>query len=235
MRETILFIAGFGDGADMFASLADTVLAKEHDLVFLDLPGFAGAAPLPSTSLDSLSEYVYQIAREKKARMVVAHSVASIIATLAALREPRKIDVIFSMEGNLTAEDAYFSGAAADYPDPNLFKTVFLEKLEEMGQQDPIIRRYRELVAKADPEAMWQLGCDARRFSDSHHPGTMLQSAAEVYYLYNPANCPDASMTWLQQQTMTRILLDDASHWPSVDHPQLLSEKIIEVLRNRAK
>ncbi len=43
---TILLVAGFGDGAEMFERLADTPLADRFRLVSINLPGFAGTPRL---------------------------------------------------------------------------------------------------------------------------------------------------------------------------------------------
>ena len=56
-------------------------------------------------------------------------------------------------------------------------------------------------------------------------------AAASVVYFYNPSNCPDSTLQWLDQSPMPRIRLDTASHWPSVDQPQTLADRIAEALR----
>ncbi len=232
VATTIILIAGFGDGAGMYSGLLETELASRYRLVPLDLPGFAGTSPLVGgTTLAALAEYVDEVARRENATVVIAHSVASIIASLAAGRDGSSVSTIISLEGNLTAEDAYFSGSAADYPDPATFRQAFLKRLEDMAMSQPIVGRYREIVATADPQALWELGCDARRFSEENVPGDVLRASAEVCYLYNPDNCPESSLNWLRRSDVRGIRLDGASHWPSVDCPDLVSEKIIEALQ----
>jgi pimeloyl-ACP methyl ester carboxylesterase len=230
-RPTVLFIAGFGDNASMFAGLHETALADAYCLTPLDLPGFgAPALDMETTSLQSLAEFVARKAKETGAEIIVAHSVASIIASLAARETDCPITTILSLEGNITAEDAYFSGIAADYDDPYAFRTAFLGRLAEMAESAPIITRYHMSVSAADPVALWQLGKDARRFSTEKVPGEILASAAKVTYLYNPDNCPESTLEWLRQYPMERIVLANATHWASVDQPKLLAEKILTAL-----
>ena len=107
---------------------------------------------------------------------------------------------------------------------------AFLERLDEMAVNEPIIARYRESVSQADPLALWQLGTDARRFSSEHVPGDVLAEAAHVTYLYNPRNCPEATLCWLDANPMDRIVLENATHWASVDQPATLADKIAEAL-----
>ena len=233
-KPTLIFLAGFGDGGAMFAPLQDTPLAQRFRLLPLDLPGFAGAPALPGqTSLEALAEVVHEVAVREDACTLVAHSVASIIASLAARRAESPVKTIVSLEGNLTAEDAYFSGTAADYDDAETFKTTFLARLDEMAETQPVVRRYAETVRHADPRALWELGCDARRFSETHIPGEVLRRAADAIYFYNPDNCAPASLAWLARSAMKAVVLEGASHWPSVDQPELLAQKILEALGPR--
>ncbi len=230
-KPVLILLAGFGDGGEMFAALQDTALAQHYRLLPLDLPGFAGAPTLPGpTTLEALAEVVHETAVREGARVLVAHSVASIIASLAAAKSDSPVETIVSLEGNLTAEDAYFSGTAADYDDAEAFKAAFLARLEEMAETQPVIRRYAETVRQADPRALWELGCDARRFSETQVPGEVLRRAAEAIYLYNPDNCATASLDWLARSGMKAAILEGASHWPSVDQPKALAQTMIDVL-----
>ena len=228
---TILFVPSFGDGAELYASMHQTVLWFRYRLLAVDLPGFAGTKPLNGpTTVEALADVVHGMASDAGARIVVAHSAGSIIASLAARRPGSPIDTIIALEGNLTADDAYLSGTAADHETPAAFRQAFLSRLDEMARTQPIVRRYRKIVSKADPQALWELGCDVRRFSDAQMPGEVLRDTATVWYLYNPANCPPATLDWLRRNPLQTIRLDGASHWPSVAEPDMLAQRILEAL-----
>lgn len=221
-RTGILMIAGFGDNASMFEGLSGTELAQEYTLIPYDLPGF-GAAPLAGeTTIDALADALASKARRTGAKIVLAHSVASIIAS-KALGKDSPLEMILSVEGNITADDSYFSGTAANYADPQSFRAAFLTRLAEKAQRSPIFARYHDEVAKADARALWQLGRDARRFSETQHPGEVLVASGKVSYLYDDPNCPQSTLDWLQLHDIDTRRLSGASHWPSVDAPDLLS------------
>lgn len=226
----ILMIAGFGDNASMFEPLLSTELARRYELVPLDLPGF-GAPPLCGVAtLSALGDWVRQQAQDRNATAVMAHSVASIIASMAAIAPESQIERIISLEGNLAAEDAYFSGRAAEFDDPQSFRDWFLPRLASKAENDPILARYVQAVELADPKALWELGCDAHRFSETEHPGEWLERSAKVTYVVNRANCADASMKWLDQSGLDVIELPNASHWPTVDQPDQLAERLMSKL-----
>ena len=230
MKQKIVCVAGFGDDGSMFEALQNTSLALEYTIVPYCLPGF-GAPPLNEVvTLERLAQALVRYCSSENARIVVAHSVSSIIATLAARQAFSSIDVILSLEGNLTPEDAYFSGTASNYDDPFAFRTAFLDRLNQMATVQPIVARYQSVVATADPQSLWELGNEAFRFSQDHVPGDELVRAAKAVYLYNPGNLPAPSIAWLSENELPGIILEDASHWPSVDQPDLLSAKLLEAI-----
>ncbi|MEM9837690.1 MAG: alpha/beta fold hydrolase [Pseudomonadota bacterium] len=227
----VLCIAGFGDDSSMFDGLARANLPSQIDFIAIDLPGF-GAPPLTGepTTLAAVAKFVDDACRKHRTQIILAHSVASIIASVAARREGSPIELILSLEGNLTPEDAYFSGKAAQYDTPTEFRDAFLPKLAKKGEDDPIIDRYRRVVERADPTALWQLGRDAHRFSQEHEPGVHLMQSTRTVYLYNPDNLPAVSLQWLENNPIARLELTGVSHWPSVDNPDLLATTIHSAL-----
>lgn len=230
MKQKVVCVAGFGDNGSMFSPLLSTELAEEYTILPYNLPGF-GALPLNErTTLATLAASLSRFCSSVNATVVVAHSVSSIIATLAAQEASSTIERILSLEGNLTSEDAYFSGTASNYNDPISFRTAFLSRLERMVEEQPIIERYMSVVLTADPQALWELGNDAFLYSQRHVPGDELGRAAKVIYFYNPDNLPQASIKWLNESELPKVKLEGASHWPSIDKPNLLSEKLREAL-----
>ena len=231
----MICLAGFGDNASMFSPLVEECASGELEVLPINLPGF-GAPTLDGqiTSLDSLATHVNERAAALGANIVLAHSVASIIASLAAGKPGSPLGFVMSLEGNLTPEDAYFSGTAAEFPSANEFRPAFLSRLNDMAHEDAILSRYREAVLQADPQALWELGCAAHRFSTEHSPGALLQSLPRSAYLYNPDNVPTSSLGWLQSSSLKRYELPNASHWASIDQPKRLSEKIFVAIADAA-
>ena len=231
----MLFVPAFGDDRGAFEPLLETELTESHRLVLLDLPGFGGSRRLEgATTLESLADVVHEKSLEEQASTIVAHSLASITASLAARRDASPIDTIISLEGNLTAEDAYHSGTASGFDNAVDFHHAFLARLDALMVDEPAIKRYRTAVAMADSQALWELGCDAYRFSSTNSPGAVLTETEDVWYLYNPGNCPRPTLTWLAKNPMRRLLMTGASHWKSVEQPHELAAKILEALSSKS-
>lgn len=219
MKRTIICIAGFADNATMFDPVIDLNATDGLLIHPVNLPGF-GAPTSEETSILAFAKQIRDTAQELGARTILAHSVGSIIAAEAAHLSNGSIECIVSLEGNLTAEDAYFSGTAANYSDAASFRTAFVQRLTKLTTEDPIIKGYESRVAMADTQSMWRLGCDAKRYSDNHHPGERLQSAASVSYILNRSNCAEASLRWLDQSNLDVHELPGASHWPTIDRAE---------------
>ncbi len=84
-RPIILFLSGFGDGAGLFEPMHDTDLAQDYDLRPLSMHGFGAPRQAGETTLQTLADWVAKEAGSTGAEIVVAHSVASLVAALAAM------------------------------------------------------------------------------------------------------------------------------------------------------
>lgn len=228
----VLCLAGLGDDSTMFEPLLDTRLASTHRLVLVDLPGFGDEPPFVGTfaTISRLSQFVNRVAESEGTEIVLAHSIASVIASTAAASGNSVIATIISVEGNLTAADAYYTRLAADHEHPESFREALLSRLDETAETDPLIARYRSRVARADTHALWILANEAVAFCENIVPGEALMKAAEVHYLYNPANCAGSSLDWLEESGIPAVQLAGASHWPTIDAPGLVAAAVQRIL-----
>ena len=227
----LALVAGFGDHGGMFEALASTGLGARFALHAIDLPGTGNSEPLAETlTLDRAASVVVETVAEISANVIVGHSVGSIVASLVASEPSSDIETVLSLEGNLTAADAYFSGSAAGFDEPEVFHADLLAQLDERAENSPVVRRYRDQVERAEPRSIWELGCDTHRFSTAQSPGThLVTSAKTVVYIYNPANTPQDSLDWIKESDL-RTFEVNASHWSVVDQPVLLSDIMLDIL-----
>jgi pimeloyl-ACP methyl ester carboxylesterase len=221
--RTLLFLHGFAGCGLADLPLFDTSLAERYRLVVVDLAGF-GASPRQDDVLTIAqhAEAVATFARSLRAARpigLIAHSVGSMIAVEAAALLGALFGGLFSIEGNLTADAAYFSGRAADFDDPVLFKQRFLDDIWNLAQTREILRRYYAAAVLADPTAMWALGRDARRLSINDAPGRAYRCVRPSLYYWSPANTAETTSHWVAQSDLDQLQLANASHWPTVDQP----------------
>jgi pimeloyl-ACP methyl ester carboxylesterase len=229
----ILCLAGFGDDSSMFLPLKETELAQHFRLVLVDLPGFGDEPPFPNTfaTISNLAGAVTELAAREKISIVLAHSVASVIACFAARQVGSTIRTILSLEGNLTTADTYYTQLVEEYEHPEDFHAAFLDLLAGRAETDPLIARYHSQVARAHTHALWILGMEMVALSEQVAPGQLLQEPERVHYFYNPENCADLSLAWLKASGIPSTVLPGASHWPTMDAPKVTAEALLKVLR----
>ena len=119
-------LPGFADSGAAFSALHCTEFANSNRIITPDLPGF-GASPLNNHTctikayVATLLELISELTPNIKIGFI-GHSVGSIIAVEAASILGDRCIGVFSIEGNLTEEDAYFSGQAVNFEQPQEFK-----------------------------------------------------------------------------------------------------------------
>lgn len=224
------------NGAD-FLPVFHTQLAQDYRLVAVDLPGFGGSPRQPKYgSISDHGNVLAELAKEvcgSNKMGFVAHSLGSMVAVEAIRTLSDRSFGLFSIEGNLTAEDAYFSGKAADFTDAIAFKRFFLEHLWTMGNNQPIFRSYYANAMIADAEAMWRMGCDAGRLSVDSMPGITYRSiSAPSLYYWNVENVPPRTLDWIRNTGILNLKFEGASHWPMIDIPFETANAIGKFFKN---
>jgi len=155
---------------------------------------------------------------------LIAHSVGSPIAVAAAQGRPDRVHAILSIEGNLTAEDAYFSGRAAEYEDAEQFKSAFSNQIRAMATDNHALCRYADAIEMADAASMWRLGRDAARLGEGEAFGHayLNLSALDVrsQYLWGRHNTPRATAAFIDRHRLANREFRRSGHWKSVDAPE---------------
>jgi pimeloyl-ACP methyl ester carboxylesterase len=221
--RALLFLHAFADCGLTYVPLFDTRLGERYRLIAVDLAGF-GASPRQDDvlTIEQHARAIAALARSLSATQpigLVAHSVASMIAVEAVRHLGDLFGGLFSIEGNLTADDAYLSGRAADFDDASTFKLRFLDELWAMAQTHVIMRRFFAAAVQADPVAMCHLGRDARRLSVGDAPGRAYRRVRPSLYYWSPASTAETTRHWLERSDLDCRRYADASHWPIVDQP----------------
>lgn len=230
---TIVCLHGFADSSEMFRPLFETELVQRYRLLAVDLPGF-GASP-GQEAVGTISEHAEALAALLVRAVpggrigLVGHSIASPIAIETIDRLPQRPLGLFSIEGNLTADDAYFSGLAADYESSVAFKQAFVDRIWEMAQSQPILRRYHGTAVMAEARAMWRLGRDAKRISVGDGPGQAFAAVpVPTLYYWSPDNTPKTTRDWIAASGLANRRFSESSHWPSIDQPAATAGAIME-------
>lgn len=198
MPSHILCVPGFADNAASWSPLLDVLPAEVADLSTAEPATIAGHAAL-----------LAQLVTEPV--IFIAHSIGSPIAVEAAHQLGSRCLGLLSIEGNLTPDDAYFTGTAADYDDPEDFKRAHLARTQNLIAAGQAPESYAEAVGTADASRMWTLGRDAR----AHDFGPRYRSlTCPTLYLWSVTTTPPATVEYLARHQIPARRLDAEHHWP---------------------
>jgi pimeloyl-ACP methyl ester carboxylesterase len=236
----LLCLHGFADSGLMFLPLSETALLEYFELVLIDLPGFGGSPSKPGVALirdyaGAVAELASIISRHEPVGLI-GHSIASAIAVAASDLLSHPPIGVFSIEGNLTEDDAYFTGKAADWEGAEPFKEAFLNEIWEMSVSNIELRRYFGGVIMAQAPAMWCLGRDAKRVSAGDSVGHAYRAlkVPSLYY-WSEATTPVRTRRFIDAYSIPNRQYTAASHWPTIAAPEATANAIIEFFLGAAE
>jgi pimeloyl-ACP methyl ester carboxylesterase len=227
------FVHGFADSGLAFREILESNLADEFGLYAPDLPGF-GASPAHDgiRTIDQFTEAVIGLIETLSPNRpigLIGHSVGAIIAVEAAHRLGGRCCGLVSIEGNMTADDAYFSGRAPEFDDPSAFKARLSELVWKRSLDDPVLRRYHASVLMAAAPTMWSFGRDVGRYSVGDHAGHRYRALpAPTLYCWSPSTAPEATLRFVETHHVANREFAGAGHWPMLD----ATEEVVAALRD---
>jgi pimeloyl-ACP methyl ester carboxylesterase len=212
------FLHAFGDSSLCFRDVFSNRISKSMRIFLFDLPGHGASPPRPFglTVEDAAEIWCDLVLHFSSSRRVVlvGHSMASIIAVRTAQILNRLPALLISVEGNLTLADAYFSGQAANFDQPQPFYNSFRSKIFELAKSDEIFHRFSCNLQFADPRTLWTLG---RSVLNYPNPGQdFLSITCPGISYWDPAGTTEESKTFLATHTLHQRKLEGLGHWPMI-------------------
>lgn len=217
----VWFLHGFGESHLCFRDAFAHPLAERMRIFLFDCPG-CGASPPRQTGLTiedaaELCRDLIESFSSSRRIVLVGHSVGAIIATRMALMRDFSPGLVISVEGNLTRADAYFSGQAANFDEPEAFYAWLRSKIREKEADGEVFRRYSCSLELADPRTLWTLG---RSVIGYPNPGQdFLGLTCPSIYYWDPASTTDAAKQFLDGNGVRQRKLEGLGHWPMITSP----------------
>jgi pimeloyl-ACP methyl ester carboxylesterase len=232
----LFFVHALGDSAGVFEPLFTTALCASYQLFAPDWSNVRRARPLEAVQLDSLAVSVAETVVQHAPHGLiglVGHSLGAAIAVRAARRLGRAAGV-FSIEGNLTAADAYFSGRAAAFDSPEAYRDHLLalvanlaESAGASGRRDALLR-YRESLRRAAPEALWDVGRSAADASRDDGLGREYRALGMPHlYFWSRESTSAATREYLRKHALPNREFS-GGHWPMLEQPAETAGRIAD-------
>lgn len=217
----IWFHPAFGDSHLSFREAFASSLGRLARIFVFDPPGHGASPPRQGglTVEDAARAWRDLLARYSASRpiVLVAHSMASLIASRTARLLRRPPALVISIEGNLTRADAYYTGLAAQFDAPDEFYASFRSRIMTTARRSEVVRRFACSLQFADPMTLWTLG---RSVSDDPDPGAaFLRLKCPWIHYWDAASSSKGSRAYIKRHRLPNRRLDGLGHWPMVKSP----------------
>jgi pimeloyl-ACP methyl ester carboxylesterase len=189
-----------------------------------DLPGF-GVSPFQPErmSLEGATEVILSLINVfsyNKAVLLVGHSLGSVIATRVAGKLGEAVKGVFSIEGNLTRSDGYFSAQAADFQKADAFYRYFLDLIYKKSANNEAYQRYLASVRFAVPEAMMGWGRSSFHLGESgRHGFDFVSLKCQKTYYWSMESTPEETRDFIVKYHIPNRQYTGAGHWPMIEIP----------------
>jgi pimeloyl-ACP methyl ester carboxylesterase len=238
-ERSLWLIHALGDSSACFEALLSSDLRLEFDLWAPDWSQPETAPPSQrGASLDALADWLARtIDSSTPAGPVglVGHSLGTAIAVRAVSRVDRVVG-LFSIEGNLTAADAYFSGLAASFDHPLHFRDALLDRVRALAEAAPAeqrdaLWRYHAAVRGTAPEVVWTVGRSAHAASAGDGLGQEYRAlAVPTLYYWSPDSATREAQDYVRAHALHQVAFA-GGHWPMIDQPARTAADIAAFFR----
>lgn len=230
---SLWFIPGFGATRRLFRPAFEHALARRHRLYLCDLPGHGGApTPRRAVTMEAAATQLADAVDRHSGRrpvVLIAHSLGGLIASLAARKVQRAPLGLISIEGNLTPADAFFSGRAVRYQDPQAFARELCADVDRAAMDDPPLQPYAAGLRGVDPHALWSLG---QSLADYPEPWRQYRAVpCATRYWFDRGSLSAASQAVIAEQRFASRSIDGLGHWPMVSDPVAFFDGVAEQVR----
>ena len=220
----IWFLHGFGESGLSFKEVFFSELVESYSLFVPDLPGFGVSPPQPERmSLEGATEVALSLINVlscNKTVLLVGHSLGSVIATRIAQKLDETVKGVFSIEGNLTRSDGYFSAQAADFQQADAFYRYFLDLIYKRAENSEVHQRYLASVRFASPEAMMAWGRSSGRLGESGmHGFDFVSLKCQKTYYWSMESTPKETQDFMVKYDIPNRQYTGAGHWPMIQTP----------------
>jgi pimeloyl-ACP methyl ester carboxylesterase len=220
----IWLLHGFGESSLSFREVFSSELAASYSLFAPDLPGFGVSPCKPGKmSLKAAAgvtiKLIHTLSRNRPV-LLVGHSLGSVVATWVALELGETVKGIFSIEGNLTRSDGYFSARAAEFEEADVFYRYFMDLIYERTANCEAYQRYFASIRFASPRAMMAWGRSSAKLGEAGTHGRDFASlkCAKLYY-WGTESTPEETRKFIATHGIPNRQYTGDVHWPMVETP----------------
>ena len=222
-RTVVWLVHGLGDWADTWYEVLTTPTLAPWELWAPDLPGFgrssnlAGPPPTVESLTARLAELIEALTPNRRI-ILVGHSLGGVLVTLLAEQQPSWLAGVVNVEGNITAEDCFISGAVVSNPDFHGWYKEFLNRARTAADAgSEAMRRYAQGLERGDQPTFLRCCRDLVQLSEQDGIGQRYRALAVPRLYCHGDSLSTASVAMLNQATEAVRRFPGTSHWVQID------------------
>ncbi len=237
-RGTLVYFHGLGESGLCFENLMKSPVLADWNHLCIDMPGYGKSPWFPEVfSLDQLARLIRDILSEvlEECPVILGHSMGGVLGQIYTEMFADDVRGFINVEGNLSSDDCVFSGQAVA-GSRDTFITHRFQQLQnrvyEAGGTEPAQRGYYCSLRLTDPRQYYQNSRDLVAFAGKED-GAARFAALEGHRLYvagSPRGVSERSLALLRLANAPFTVIENAGHWPFVDHPDAFSNQVIAFL-----
>ncbi|MEM6379801.1 MAG: alpha/beta fold hydrolase, partial [Bacteroidota bacterium] len=236
-RQSIWFLHGFADSGLAYKAVFESPLNEKFNLYVVDLPGF-GVSPINPNyvSIKEQASLIAQIIAQETANQhkvnIVAHSLGALIGTWVCQSLEDKINYYFSLEGNLTEADSYFSSKPLKFNSANAFVESFNEEIFEIAKLEERYSLYYSSLRFAEPEGMRNWGFTSQEHIKANKCGLEFKAlTCKKLYIWGDVDTPKATQNFIAKNGIPNKLYKGVGHWHMIENAVQLYKDINETIK----
>jgi pimeloyl-ACP methyl ester carboxylesterase len=234
----ILYVHGLGESGLCFEDLLRHPVLAGRRQIAADIPGY-GRSPWTERPL-RLAEQADGLAAWLRKRgthpvVLVGHSMGGVSGLLLCERHPELVTRFLNVEGNITIEDCTYSGQADAWTLEGFLEKGFerlLDAVYRAGLEDEPLRRYYASLRHCDPRLYHLNGRELVETATAETPAARLAALPMpvTYVAGVPRGAGARSRRRVEEAGIASIVIEDAGHWPFLDHPDRFASELRRLL-----
>ncbi|MEM9647910.1 MAG: alpha/beta fold hydrolase [Bacteroidota bacterium] len=236
-RQSIWCIHGFADSGLAYREVFESPLCDDFNIYVVDMPGF-GSSPLQRKypSIDQHAEILSKVIEEETGSQqkvnVISHSLGSLAGTWICRSLRNRINYFFSVEGNLTEADGYFSSKPLKFKSIQDFMESFGQEIFERAMLEDRYKRYYGSFMLASPKGMLNWSETSQEYTKENRCGFEFRDlTCNKIYIWGDRDTPSETQAFIKKHKLPNKKYKGIGHWHMVENATEFYADIHAVLR----